>query len=556
MTKQPKVFILGLDGATWAIMNNMIADDKLSNIRSLVQRGAYGSLQSTLPPLSPSAWTSFMTGVDPSRHGIYDFFKHRFEDYKVEIFNSSYIQAETFWNIAGREGKKSIIMDVPMTFPPEEINGIMIAGELGRPPKAKSYTFPHGIQKELKKNIGSYLYVTETRDITNQTDKYIKLCESVIQNRFEAARYLMTNYDWDLLTLVITATDRIQHFFWKYIDEKHPQYSGKESKKYSQTICNVYEQADEILGRIISLIGQDVTTVILSDHGFGPLYKAFRLNEWLARHDYLKTHLEYHRKIKRSVMQEKIKRKVQHLFGIDKSGIFRTHKKKSGLNLIPEVILNRTRAYSIGANGNIYINLRGRQSAGIVQPDIEYESLRDELILALKEIVDPDTGQKIFQNVQKREDVYSGPFLQDMPDILLSWTPGYQQLHEPEIQRLNIEINRNDLFVTGHKWSGTHTSEGIFIMNGQGIKKKFLFNGATIADIAPTVLHLLGLKVPEYMDGHVLTGLMDSDFLRANPVKFSQDEQSAITAVRKEEEYSEEESLQIRERLKDLGYME
>jgi predicted AlkP superfamily phosphohydrolase/phosphomutase len=562
MSKQPKIFIFGMDGATSAIIDTMLAKGKLGNIKGLIERGTYGLLQSTQPPLSPTAWTSFMTGVDPSRHGIYDFLKSRFEDYKVEFFNSTYIQAESFWKIAGQEGKKSIVIDVPMTFPPEEINGIIIAGDLSAPRRPGTYTFPHDIQEELERNMGGYSFGgTLGTDISSQPDKYIKMCKSEIQNRFETAKYLMSNYDWDLSVLVITATDKIQHSFWKYIDKNHPQYSSKEAEKYSQTIFDVYEQADEILGKIISLMRQDVTTIIVSDHGFGPLYKTFRLNEWLARYDYLKKHRGYHKKIKRSINRDRFKRIVNHLSGLCKLSSLRKFKEMkssmSSLDLMPEVNWNKTRAYSAGASGNIYINLKGRQQSGIVEPGSEYESLRNKLIHSLINIVDPETGQKIFQNVQKREDVYSGPFLQDIPDILLSWTSGYYHIGESDIYQLNSKTNINDLFATDNKrkWSGNHIPEGIFVINGQGIKKKCLFNGATITDIAPTVLHLLGLKVPEYMDGRVLTELMDGNFLQANPVRFDHD-QSAISAVEKEEGYSQEEARIIQERLKDLGYME
>lgn len=554
-----KTLIIGLDGATFDIINPLIASGKLPNISRLINEGSYGVLQSSLPPLSPTAWSSFMTGTNPAKHGILDFFSRQPDSYMAKFNNATSRREKTFWAIAGEHNRKVGIINVPATYPPDKVNGFMISG-MDTPGTAQNYIYPPELEEELKREVGGYkLEEINLRTTGDNSESWLKKLYDTLENRFVVTKYLMQKHDWDLFVVVFESTDRIQHSCWE--DEKPPKPPAGSKKKGNRQLVNeVYEKVDHKLGALLDSLDEEVLVVVLSDHGFGPVNHAVRLNFWLARQGDLHFKLAPHG-IKYSLDRAKVR--VKELF---RHRIYRNFKKITDPNaevhkinkrdLLPNVDWGNTKAYCLGGTGNIFINLKGREPAGIVEPGEEYESVVDELIEKLKGFTDPLTGNNVFSHVYKRNEVYKGKLIEEAPDILLDWAYGYSFIGERERFILKIKnYDEQDVFIP-HQWAGNHLPNGIIIFHGKDINKGVELKDANIVDVAPTVLYLMGLPISSNMDGQVLTSAIKDDFLKSYSVKLQETAADQTVMETEPQGYSEEEAELIKKKLQDLGYME
>lgn len=529
--KKNKVFVVGLDGATFDIINPMIHKGQLPNIARIMNEGSYGSLKSCIPDLSPPAWTSFMTGTHPGKHGIMDFMGQSPGSYRLNFFNASFRREKPVWTLLSETGRRVCIINVPLTYPPDRVNGFMISG-MDRPDVETDFIYPSSLRAELDREIGGYVLEKAERNLKkNKIDKYVKNLFYLTQNRLNVARYLMKKDDWDLFVIVFDSTDRVQHNFWKYMDPRHPGYNEKDNKRYGNIIFDTYKDMDCKIGKLTENLPENSTLVILSDHGFGPLYKGVRLNKWLELNSCLS--------------KISIRRTFKKLMGL--------RCKRKGLEMIAHIDMNKTKVYPLGVYGHLCINLKGRQPQGIVEPGKEYEELRDGLIIKLKSLKDPATDAPVIETVFKREDVYS-VFNESTPDILISWAGGYSFIGESVLCLLGIKSQEDSIF-TMHRWSGNHRPDGILIIKGKGIKANCEINGAEIVDIAPTVLALLSEGIPNNMDGKVLQEVFTETFLSSNPIKHRE-----VVGTKEEKfyerAYTEEDNAKIGKKLRDLGYIE
>jgi predicted AlkP superfamily phosphohydrolase/phosphomutase len=285
------------------------------------------------------------------------------------------------------------------------------------------------------------------------------------------------NADWDLLVGVIESTDRVQHMMFRLIDPTHPAYDPNLAEKFGDSIERVYKRADQFVGQVLDIVPPDTTIMIVSDHGFHSWRKAVNLNTWLVQNGYMA--------LKGNAAAPD--KKLEDLFG--------------GGEFWENVDWSKTRAYSMGL-GQIYFNLRGREGQGIVSPGAEYGALADELKgKLLASLIDTDNGTHIIRNVYKRDDVYSGEFLGNAPDLQLGFEDGYRVSWQTTLGGSPQGI----VYANTQKWSGDHcgfdyqTTSGIFISN-----KPISATNPSIMDIAPTVLKLLGVAIPGNIDGKPL----------------------------------------------------
>ncbi len=551
--KITRTMIIGLDGATFNIIQPLVDSGKLPNIAKFYKEGSYGFLNSTVPDISPVAWTSFMTGKTPGKHGIIDFFGQIPGTYETMFYNASYRKAAPVWSILSNQGKKVCVINVPMTYPPDKVNGIMISG-MDTPHIESDFIYPRSLRQELEKNIGRYILEQAERNIGKNIDGYLKNLHDVNHNRFLAAKYLLDKEDWDLFMIVFESTDRVQHNFWKYIDESHPEYTPEGHSKYGDVIFQTYADIDAKLGVLLDHISDDTCVIIMSDHGFGSLKKGFRLTQWLNDQGYLSMGSEAS---SMEILRVKAKRLIKPF--VAKNFITKRlmpkpsasqHKKAPVLSIFR---MNETKIFPTGANGNLCINLIGREPGGIVKPGTEYETLRDQLIENLKKITDPSNGKRVVEAVHKREELYP-VHPESMPDLLISWASDYCFVGERELTLLEIKAKKNQLF-TIHRWSGNHRPEGILFMKGKPIKKNYKLSCANITDIAPTVLAIMSAEIPSDMDGKVLNETLTPEFLEKAETKY-RDASTSDDSVQPVSAYSEDEEELIKQRLQDLGYME
>jgi len=553
MGKNARVVIVGLDGATFDLILPWIKEGKLPSLSYMIENGVYGELKSTIPILTPAAWSSFMTGKNPGKHGIVGFFIREKDSYAVEVINSTHRSAKEIWTTLSENGKKVGIVNVPLTYPPKRVNGFMISGMM-TPPNSDNFTYPSLLKEEVEKVVGGSTLDPLLTSLEKEEVFINELFDST-EKMAKISLFLVEKQEPDLFMVVFNGTDYIQHRFWKYIDPKHPEYKAEKSVKYRKMFLHFYQKVDEIFGNFLKMADEKTTVIVMSDHGAGPLHKYIHVNSWLMQTGLLKLKKRPTTRLKRFLYKiganpEKI---LNALFSIHLANIRirinRTDEKLQSISSrlfmsFSDVDWTKTKAYSIGS-GIIYINLKGREPSGTVSPGQEYESLREQISTHLHELKDPETGKSVIEKVYKKEEIYTGPHIDTLPDIVFTPKPGYTTFEEHEFAA-NSVITQSKIV------SGTHKLNGILMMKGCGIKKSTALQGANIMDLAPTVLYLLGLPIPTDMDGRVLEEALTSSYLRLNPIRYTKDSTHFLQKKR-DQVYEDEE--EIKSKLRALGYI-
>ncbi len=452
-----KVLIIGLDCAPGQIVFDK--RQELPVLNQLMEKGIYGNLRSSDPPITIPAWMVMSTGQDSGKLGLYGF-RHR-EDYsykKIWIATSYSIKEKAIWDYVGEKGGQSVLVSVPPSYPPKPLAGNLISCFI-TPGDDKTYTYPSSLSQELEAKFGPYIFDVEFR--TDEKSKLLEQIYEMTRKRFEVLNYLIRRKPWDLFMFVEIGVDRIQHAFWKYMDKEHHLYTP--GNPYENVILEYYQELDRLLGELLSNVDEKTIALVVSDHGAKRMKGAFCINEWLIDQGYLA-----------------VKEKPSQPISLDKA----------------EIDWKKTKAWGWGGYyARIFFNVDGREPQGIIPAD-ELEKERDILVEKLHNIGGP-RGEKWQTKVIKPME-YFDVLRGDYPDLMvyfdnLYWrsagTLGHGASYLPE----------ND---TGPD-DAVHDQEGIFILyNPLNPGSKRI--DSSILDIAPTVLHSLGLSVPAEMLGKVI----------------------------------------------------
>jgi predicted AlkP superfamily phosphohydrolase/phosphomutase len=278
-----KVLLIGLDGVTWDVLKPWVDAGHLPQLRRVMAAGAWGTLASTYIPQTPPAWTSMVTGVQPGKHGIFGFVKRRRGTYEKEYVTSRDRCREPLWEILGRAGKRSIVVDLPITFPPEPVNGILISG-MGTPGTNAEFVWPPELKGRVLAESGSYEF-----DIYFEGDvpAFIDAAVRMTKQRLALASWLMREHPWDFSMVVLTAPDRLQHVAWKYIDPRHPQFDEDGAARYGPDILRFYQLIDQAVADLWALGGPGCALLVASDHGFEPVVTKVALGRWLLAEGFI-----------------------------------------------------------------------------------------------------------------------------------------------------------------------------------------------------------------------------------------------------------------------------
>ncbi len=564
IANKEKIFVIGLDGATFDLIEPWAREGKLPNLAKMMKEGTYGELESTIPTNSAPAWTSFVTGTNPGKHGILHFKALGYQT-KEYLMNRKSRGCKAIWNILSEYGKKVGIINVPLTYPPEEVNGFMISG-MDTPSRKKIFTFPEGLYQEINKAVGDYEIEAQLADLVRirsdtERRRFIKAVMNTLELRVRTTKYLMERHDWDYFLVVFTAADRFQHRFWKYMDNTHPHYSSKKATKYGNVISSVYKRLDEIVGELSDKLDDDTTLVIMSDHGFGPApVKCIDLNSWLLSKGFLafkEKQYTGNRFNLNSYILNKLQLytplKLRHYL----RGRFRSLVDRMQLaSRVDNIDWSSTKAYSdqhVEIFSTIWINLKGREIHGIVENGDEYQLLRDRIVELVKSIRDPETGEVIVKNAFKKEDLAAMSASNKLPDIVVEWKDNAYRTQNTFAFEGNSLIGTLDSKETSQTISGEHNKHGICILNGKGIKKGEKIQGAHITDLTPTILFKLGLGISKNMDGKILICAFEDDYLKSNEIKYSDTESKYENLD--SHQFSQEETQVIEDRLRGLGYL-
>lgn len=541
---KPRVLLIGLDGVGWNWLDPLLEQDKLPNIAKLLNRGIRAELQSSVIPQSGPAWTCFMTGKNPGHFGYLTFRQQKPDSYEFRLVDSTTRNDRAVWNILNEASdKRVVVIGCPLTYPPEKVDGVLISGWLSDSASGRAYTYPGSLTKVLQEigyrttNFSSPVSVNE-----------------VIQQRFEVASVLMKRVGWDFFMIYSEFTDNLQHRFWK---EK-------------QTLDEHLILTDKLIGRLLDGLGSDVIVIIMSDHGFKKYNKLFNLRQWLIDSGYAavidRRTLDKSKKSKIGALldEQSLGFKYRYLVGnrileimqdwgtlfgeatsikfepFSKEDFSAQEKREVGLltGLNYPYDYDETTAYECHESranwGAIRINVRGAKPHGIIAEGSEYERFREELILNLLEAKDEVSGSRIVHSVYRREEIFSGPLVHLLPDVIFRTEP--------------------DVMVSGQKKLSGHGEKGFLIISGKHVDKSAKVENATILDIAPTILYCLNAPLPDDMDGRVLTECFEEKFLLENPVRTFRWEKpySRVKKTERNEEHTEE----ILGRLRSLGYIQ
>jgi len=556
---KPRVLVLGLDGATWTLLDPLLAQNKLPTLGKFIQNGTRSLLRSCIQPSSEQAWSAFATGKQNGKFGLYGFYQRSKNSYALEYINASHRRAATLWRILSARGKKCVVVNVPLTWPVEKINGALVSG-LMTPGLHSEFTYPPELKNELLRELGEYIIdVDIERGETGgeSLDELAARVKRMSELQTRAFEYLLDqNADWDFGMLVHRAPDILCHKFWRYQDPTHPLYNERDAAQWGGVINDCFAYLDQCNARLLEKYADENTTVIiLSDHGFGPLTHAVYLNQYFAQKGIL-AYKEQTGNPLSSALRAGVKRLNNPLLAAAKNKAFEIFPRlKSNLHYsmaYGNLDWTRTKAYAVGTMGNVYLNVRGREPEGCVEPDA-YEATRDAVIAALRELIDPETQKPIFDFVYRREEIYNGDAVEDAPDVIglidgpyhvaaVDWR-GANGAQKSVVEKVGNQL----LFVSDT--SGQHRMDGILAMNGNSIAPNHPSAQApNLIDLAPTILQLFDEAIPDDMDGRVLNEFLSrSQLAEYAPALHFENKMDG--------EYSDAEQKEIEERLAGLGYL-
>lgn len=438
----PRVFLLGLDGTPYGLMQDLFAKGAMKNLAEIAGKGSIRQMSTTVPDVSSVAWTTFMTGVNPGRHGVFGFVDLKPGTYTNYYPNATNVRSPCLWHLLGKEGKRSIIVNMPSTYPAQELDGALIAGFVAI--DLERATYPKSLVPWLQKI--DYRLDVDASQAGTDKDKFIEDLYTSLANREQAFRKLMREERWDLFAAIVTGTDRLHHFLWD-------AYEAEDSP-YHSAFLDYYRKVDAMAGRLYETLGKETAFLALSDHGFGRLRRDVYVNRWLEENGYL---------------------------------AFASERKESIADIDPA----KTRAFCMDP-GRIYLNVKRRFPAGSVLPGKAAETLREELAQGLGELFSQTEGEPsepILRRVYRKEELYQGPFLTSAPDLVLLANPG---------NNLRGATGRDSLFDTRGPFTGMHTQDDAFFLADRPCSAEHEPN---ILDVTRTTATLLGWKDTDALEG-------------------------------------------------------
>ena len=540
-----KVMIIGIDGATWNLVRPWAEEGSLPNIKGLMKDGYSGNLKSTMPPLTIPAVPSLITGKNAGKHGMYYFTKREKGKYTYTLVSAEDRRAEAVWSIVERHGGVGGSYNLPFTYPPEKIKGFIVSGDMGSPSFDKGM-YPESLRQGLLQEVDSYATFEKLKNRKLDMN-YLDELDEIIRLSAYNVIYLLRKYDPDFSVIWFDEVEKAQHLTWKYLDPRFPQYKAIGAEKYRESVKNAYIETDAAIGRILKSAKEETQIALVSDHGFGTVYRAgqyMTLNRWLEEKNQLVL-----KEMSGSLRMSLHDRVYSIISKLGLNAVITKFLPRKVIENYQKLVSSydidwpNTKAYVLGNEKYIYINTVGREPQGIVNGGEEYEQVRDYIIGELYKITD-DAGNRVIEKVYKKEEVFSGECFKEAPDIIIlpaKFPPLIGKEHDPR------QIKPHPY---AEAW---HDLYGILTLSGSVFKKGEVKN-TEIIDIVPTLLYVMGIPVPKSMDGKVLEDCIDGKFTKENPINYEEagGEKGKVMPV----EMSDEEREKIKQRLEALGYLD
>lgn len=497
-----KAVVIGLDGATFSLLDPLMKEGVMPNLAKLADEGVRGSLKSTMPPYTAPAWTTFATGVQPGKHGCYDFLLPTDDLEEFDLCNSTFIRTSTIYELLYEVGRKSVLINLPNTYPAQlptpTITSLLTVGDQAVFPESLKDTYPELREYRLTPD--------ESLHLKGKIDDYIEDILEVERGHMKAVRTLWSNEPWDFFFYLFSSTDWISHAMFERLVNERPAKA-----------MELFTFIDDQIGWVRDNLPPETNLYILSDHGFKVFHKTFYFNKWLEQEGYLTTKSadasNFHGAIsKQDEQRQSIQEKKKLKISVNKSTMNWISKNKTiergarwfyhnvakpflpvKINLDVTIDFSKTRVcFPKGRTMTaMYINDGRKYKNGKPMTDEEYSELCQEIKTKLENLRGPD-GQPVTPRVYTKAEIYGDSVPERCPDLFYEfgdyWFVG--QFHSSE------------LFID--EVSNKHDADGIFIGWGPEIKKHTTLPEYSIADVAPTILHDLHEAVPSYMDGKVM----------------------------------------------------
>lgn len=542
MGRAVKVFVFALDGMNPKLMKRFIGEGAMPFLDSLMQKGAFSVMESTDPPLTPTAWTSIFTGMRPENHGVYDFICKR-DDGSFTPVNSTNNRGNVLWDLLGKHDKKSIVCFPPITYPTHEINGVILSDHLFTPYNAKEKTFPSSVAGELESAIGTYKVFSDVTYDKNRIPQLLNDFRDEVEFKLKASKHLMATRQWDLFILYTWSLDNLQHSLSHIMDSSHPLFDSGLNRKHYPEILTLASRLDAAIKEICESLDEDTTVLIVSDHGFCNVSHYIYLNTWLLQNGYIRLRKGLAAWFKKTIFNagftpENAYKLVNH-FG---SFIKRTPTDSRFISLLSFLFLSlddldwdETLAFSKGNFGQIFLN-RKRKSP---ETDSQISARLTSDLLAWR---DAANGNAVVHTVLEQTAIFSAPD-RNAPDLLVySNENGYKPLG-------TIDFNSNKTIGAIFGITGHHDKNAVFLCHGPNIKAGIGLQNVKTEDVLPTIFAILDLPVPDNVDGRVPDGLFSGNR------KESRESAQPKPATEGRHEYTLDEQEEIKARLKGLGYM-
>ncbi len=435
--KQDKVAVFSIDGMPYSFVERMTAQGKLPNLKALFDTGVCRRMNSVYPTISSVAWSTYMTGVNPGAHNIYGFIDREPNPFEVFIPTSRAMKTRTLWEYLSSEGKKVVVINVPVTYPPRTVNGVLVSGFLAT--KLEKAVHPRELSAKLKS--WDYRIDVDAWLGRNDKEKFMSDLHTTLARRVEAGFKLIASEEWDYFHLHIMESDRICHFLWELWENGDPDWAGRFEE--------FFEEIDDYLGQFRERLPDGTHLIVLSDHGFCAVKKEVYMNKWLSDNKYLG---------------------------------FQNSAPESIKQISPN-----TKAYSL-IPGRIYLNLKGREWAGTVEPGNHYNELCAELKANFITMTDPDTGENIVDKVFTSKEIYRGAYLHRAADLIVIPKDGFD---------FKGNLTADNLTYKG-ELVGMHTYDDAFLyIDGLQLSDR----QPEIMDLLPTVFELMKAPVPAVVEG-------------------------------------------------------
>jgi predicted AlkP superfamily phosphohydrolase/phosphomutase len=532
-----EVLLIGLDGATFDVLDPLMNAGAMPVLRDLVASGARATLRSTVPALTPPAWTSLVTGRGPGAHGIFDFFRKDAESSPLfRLLTSQDVASPMAWSLVDHAGLRSTVLNFPLTFPAPRIAGHIVPGGFMPWRQLRLGCHPEGLFDRLQ-TLPSFNAHELALDMTHEA-KAIEGCaddeiEPWVQMHIrrerqwvDIATYLRQNEPSAFTALLFDGTDKIQHLCWRFVDPGlSPTLASPWEHRVRETVREYYCRLDALIGELRDAFA-DATIVVASDHGFGPQVRTFYVNSWLAQLGLLAWH-EGQAPASGDAAKLGLNQLLRHVYQLDWS---------------------RTRAFAPMPSGNGIHIVRADEAHPHGVRDDEYHAFRDMLASRLLELRDGETGEAIVARVSTREALFEGPFVHLAPDLTV-------ELHDGGL----FSILSSETVVRRRAVpTGTHRADGIFVAAGPGIERGARLEPLSILDVAPLMLHQMGLAIPTAIEGRLPTAAFEDGALAARPPRFdtSAPPVAPSAPVLDDAALDPEAEAEILARLQALGYVE